>query len=97
MIPEPQKRKLVELGFIVVVPNYRLGPGISLYEGPLQDAKDAYTWCQTKLSQLLPDGVSVDPTRMVAIGYSAGATLALMLVRNNPQHHPYFRKELTFS
>jgi acetyl esterase/lipase len=89
MIPEAQKRKLVELGFIVVVPNYRLAPSISLYEGPLQDAKDAYAWCHTELSALLPDGVSVDPTRMVSIGYSAGATLALMMVSEPLQAAPF--------
>lgn len=54
---------------------------MSLYDGPEQDAKDVYRWCKDKLPGLLAnDGVLVDPTKVMTLGYSAGATLALCLV-----------------
>lgn len=83
LIPQPQVTKLVQdFGFIVVAPNYRLCPTISIYDGPLADVKDAYNWSQTELPGILSDeeNLNVDPRRIVAFGYSAGATLALLLV-----------------
>ncbi|KAH7131738.1 Alpha/Beta hydrolase protein [Dactylonectria estremocensis] len=98
-IPPQHIKMLIELGFIVVVPNYRLAPTISMYEGPFQDSKDAYTWCQTDLPKLLPTGLSVDSQRMVAIGYSAGATLALLLasMQTKPRAILDFYGPLNFS
>jgi acetyl esterase/lipase len=79
MIPERQVANLVGRGFVVVTPEYRLCPQVSLYEGPIQDAKDVYRWCQEELPGLLKEakGVEVDASRIVAMGHSAGGQLAL--------------------
>ncbi|KAJ4241699.1 hypothetical protein NW757_012039 [Fusarium falciforme] len=74
--------KLLDLGFgAVVSPNYRLSPTISTYDGAVSDSKDAYEWTQTKLpEQLASDGhVKLDADRIVALGHSAGGTLALLM------------------
>lgn len=71
------------MGFgAIVSPNYRLSPTISAYDGAVTDSKDAYTWMQTKLPQQLASdcGVMLDPDRVVAVGHSAGGTLALLMV-----------------
>ncbi|KAF4995703.1 hypothetical protein FDECE_12732 [Fusarium decemcellulare] len=75
-----QAAKLVDLGFVVVSANYRLSPTITVYEGPVTDALDAYKWTQTMLPGLLSSdtGVSVDGSRIVTLGHSCGATLALL-------------------
>ncbi|KAJ3178620.1 hypothetical protein HDU87_003443 [Geranomyces variabilis] len=78
MIPRVQIEDLARLGFIVVNANYRLCPQVSVYEGPVQDAKDALAWIRNDLSAELA-GISADPDRVVAVGYSAGGTLALTL------------------
>lgn len=80
LIPKNQIAILVESGFVVIAPEYRLCPQVSLYDGPIQDAKDILRWCQTKLPTLLKDVTSVeaDATRIVAMGHSAGGLLALI-------------------
>ncbi|KAI1839884.1 hypothetical protein JX266_013906 [Neoarthrinium moseri] len=80
MISADHIGRLNELGFVVVAPDYRLCPQVSLYEGPQQDAKDVLKWCKTDLPQLLfQHGLSLDPKKVVALGYSAGGNLALCL------------------
>lgn len=81
-LPGPQRQKLVELGFVVVSPNYRLGPIISASDGPVADVKDCYTWAKKELPTALQKEtqVKLDPTRVVALGHSCGGTLALLLV-----------------
>lgn len=72
---------VLEFGFVAVVPNYRLCPTVSLYDGPVQDARDCYTWAETKLPGLLREcGPSVVSNKIVTIGFSAGGTLALLTV-----------------
>ncbi len=87
MISQQHIADLLELGFVVVSTDYSLCPQVSLYEGPEQDAKDVYKWTKDKLPGLLAEeGVTVETGRnkTVAIGYSAGATLALCLVSGHP-------------
>ncbi|KAJ5904899.1 uncharacterized protein N7473_001815 [Penicillium subrubescens] len=81
MLPHYQAAKLVDLGFVVVSANYRLCPTITVYEGPVSDAFDAYKWSQSKLPDLLSNdaGVSVDGSRIVTFGHSCGAALALLM------------------
>ncbi|EEU38492.1 uncharacterized protein NECHADRAFT_55379 [Fusarium vanettenii 77-13-4] len=76
-----QAEKLVDLGFVVVSANYRLSPTVTVFEGPVKDALDAYKWSQTKLPELLSGdaGVNVDGSRVVTLGHSCGATLALLM------------------
>lgn len=80
MIPKTQIDYLVARGFVVVTPEYRLCPQVSLYEGPIQDAKDVFRWCQEQLPAELKqrtEGVAVDASRIVTMGHSAGGLLAL--------------------
>jgi len=72
---------LVELGFIVVLPEYRLCPQVSLRDGPVQDAADSLDWARNELPRLLKEtaGVEADPTKVCAMGHSAGGGLALSL------------------
>jgi len=81
MIPSHHIDDLLTAGFVVASADYSLLPQAPLYHGAQQDAKDAYRWCRDSLPGLLStEGVSVDGNRIVVVGYSAGATLALVLV-----------------
>lgn len=85
MVPETQTNFLVDRGFIVVVPEYRLCPQTSVLEGPIQDAKDVLAWCQETLpSTMTAKNVRADPKKIVAMGHSAGGMLALITVSAQP-------------
>jgi acetyl esterase/lipase len=79
LIPKGQISYLVSRGFVVVTPEYRLCPQVSLFAGPVQDAGEVLKWCQSALPALLQQqtSVAVDASRIVALGHSAGGTLAL--------------------
>ncbi|KAJ6026868.1 hypothetical protein N7460_011685 [Penicillium canescens] len=79
MLSQHQVTDLVDKGFVVASPNYRLCPTITVHDGPVTDALDAYDWCQTKLPDLLQNdaGITVDGFRIVTFGQSCGAALAL--------------------
>jgi acetyl esterase/lipase len=84
MIPQTQIAFLVNKGFVVVTPEYRLCPQVNLYEGPVQDAKDVYHWCREDLGTMLnKEGLkcNVDEEKIVVMGHSAGGMLALTTVR----------------
>ncbi|KAF2101891.1 alpha/beta-hydrolase [Rhizodiscina lignyota] len=74
-------KAFVERNFVVVSPDYRLYPNISLYDGPIQDTRDAYHWCRKSLPSIMKEhlGIAVDGDRIVAFGQSAGGHLAMML------------------
>jgi acetyl esterase/lipase len=74
-------KALTDRDFIVVSIDYRLSPQVSLYDGPIQDTKDAYYWCRTRLPEILKGdaGIEIDPHRIVALGWSAGGHLSMML------------------
>lgn len=76
--------QLLGLGFVVVSANYRLCPTISVFDGPVTDALDAYGWAQDVLPGLLHKdaGVRVDSSKIVVLGHSAGGLLALLTVRS---------------
>ncbi|KAF2963901.1 hypothetical protein GQX73_g9663 [Xylaria multiplex] len=80
MLEESQAKKLLDLGFIVVSSNYRLCPTTTVYDGPVTDSLDAYRWVQSDLAGLLKKdaGIEVDGTRVVVLGHSCGAALALL-------------------
>ncbi len=91
MISQQHIVDLLGLGFVVVSADYSLCPQVSLYEGPEQDAKDVFKWTKHELPGLLAgEGITIDAARSktVAIGYSAGATLALSLVRGGTPEFP---------
>ncbi|MCG6965341.1 MAG: alpha/beta hydrolase [Chromatiaceae bacterium] len=72
-------RRLVSEGFVVFSAEYRLAPG-TRYPGQLEDARAAFAW--------LVDRQEVDPGRVAAWGYSAGAQLALLLGLNPSPGQP---------
>ncbi|EHK19347.1 uncharacterized protein TRIVIDRAFT_49315 [Trichoderma virens Gv29-8] len=79
---------VLELGFVVVVPNYRHYPAVSLYDGPINDAHSCYEWVQNELPRLLTSaGVDAEGNRVAVIGFSAGGTMALHLgaAKNSPK------------
>jgi len=75
-------RRLVSEGFVVFSAAYRLAPG-TRYPGQLEDVRAAFAW--------LADRPEVDPERMAAWGYSAGAQLALLLGLNPAPGKPQAR------
>ncbi|KAF5010516.1 hypothetical protein FDECE_3333 [Fusarium decemcellulare] len=79
LLPRYHRDRLLELGFVVVSANYRLCPTINVYDGPVKDSLDAYEWVRLTLPGLLKEeGVDADSTRIVVLGHSCGATLALL-------------------
>ncbi|GMG02703.1 unnamed protein product [Aspergillus oryzae] len=72
---------LLDFGFVVISADHRLCPHVSLYDGPIEDAKDAFNWARTTLPDLIKKDVNIDidGDRIVAFGQSSGGTLALHL------------------
>lgn len=71
--------QLLDLGILPVSVDYRLCPEVNLREGPMTDACEAVQWAREVLPFLLAHlrGISIDPKRVVVIGYSTGGHLAL--------------------
>lgn len=65
--------KLSRNGFVVFNVNYRLAPAYR-FPAPLQDLQQAMRWIHTHAARF-----SVDPQRIGAFGYSAGAHLVSLL------------------
>lgn len=76
-----QTQMLLDAGFVPISIDYRLCPEVTLLEGPMEDAQDALAWARHTLPHIArarPD-VRIDGTRVFAIGWSTGGTLALSL------------------
>lgn len=73
---------LGECGFIAVSSDYRLGPTISVLDGPLGDSVAAYEWAQNELPGILEreHDIRVNGKNIVTLGHSCGGGLALMMV-----------------
>lgn len=86
MLGAPHIETLTELGFVTVLSDYRLGPTISVLEGPVADSIAAYEWAQNELPQLLKKdhGVTIDGKNIVTLGHSCGGGIALLMVRASP-------------
>lgn len=79
-----QIESLCHMGFVAVVPNYRLCPQISLYDGPVKDSLDSLEWTASLMPAILrkePNHVEVDAGRIALMGHSSGGSLALLVVR----------------
>lgn len=76
--------ELIKRDFVVVSIDYRLCPQISVLDGPIKDTRDAYHWCREQLPAILSRdaGVTVNENRIVALGWSAGGHLSMMLGGN---------------
>lgn len=81
MIPRAQIDALLDLGFVVITPEYRLCPQVSVREGPITDVRECLAWTRSSLPSLLQAdaGVTIDPARVAVMGHSAGGNLALHL------------------
>lgn len=73
-----QTQFLLENGYLPVSIDYRLCPEIDLIAGPMTDVRDALGWVRNKLPAIARNqGINVDPTKVVAIGWSTGGHLAM--------------------
>lgn len=68
-----QLERYVKAGYAVIAADYRLAPEVKL-ETIIEDLRDAYEWVRVRGPNLF----QIDPERIVVIGHSAGAYLALM-------------------
>ncbi|KAG9187871.1 hypothetical protein G6011_05742 [Alternaria panax] len=75
-----QTKFLLSHNILPISVDYRLVPEVNVIEGPFSDVRDAYVWIQTKLSTIMSrHGIPIDVTRIVSIGWSTGAHLAMSL------------------
>ncbi|KAJ5633667.1 hypothetical protein N7528_001509 [Penicillium herquei] len=84
IIPYAQIRYLTRAGFLVVIPNYRLCPQVSAFEGPITDSKDCLIWAIQNAEFLLAqtdeaDAYRVNSEKVVVMGHSGGGGLALTM------------------
>lgn len=85
MVNEDQIRDCISRNWIVVVPNHRLCPQVSLLEGPITDCRDLLAWIYNGgLDDAIPSGTDgttyrLDLDHVFAFGTSSGGTLALTL------------------
>jgi acetyl esterase/lipase len=71
----PQLERLANAGYVVFAADYRLARlGAPSWPEALDDLRDAVRWIRVNA-----DEYQVDPTRIVALGSSAGGCLALLL------------------
>ncbi|EPS30931.1 hypothetical protein POX_b02076 [Penicillium oxalicum] len=88
MVALSQVQDCLERGWIVVVPNHRLCPGVDLLNGPMQDIRDLLAWIYDgHLDAVLKsqEMYHVDLENVAAFGTSSGGTLALGLGFNVPK------------
>lgn len=72
--------EFLRAGFVVASMDYRLRPETTL-EGQLSDVRDVESWLRRSLAaETRPAGVEVDGEKIVVVGCSAGAHLALLTV-----------------
>ena len=64
---------LAKAGFVAVIINYRLSPGVS-HPAHVEDAAHAVAWARTHAAEY-----GGDPQKLFVIGHSAGAYLAALL------------------
>ncbi|OQO08993.1 hypothetical protein B0A48_05883 [Cryoendolithus antarcticus] len=78
IIPKPQVEWLVNNGFLVVIPNYRLVPQVT-GRVSYADCEEAYDWAVSTLLEIMnaTHGVMIDSRRVVTMGHSVGGSIAL--------------------
>ena len=69
-------QRFAAAGFLTVVTSYRLSPGVA-HPAHVQDAAAAFAWAKQNIKQH-----GGDPDRIIVIGHSAGAYLAMLLATN---------------
>nr|BAZ95871.1 polyketide synthase [Fusarium sp. NBRC100844] len=74
----PQTRFLMEMGLFPVSVDYRLAPQVNVLDGSMTDVRDACIWARQDLPKIMAlKGFTIDPTKLVVIGWSTGGTLAM--------------------
>lgn len=90
MVNPDQIRDCLDRGWIVVVPNHRLCPQVTLLDGPMQDCRDLLEWIyEGRLEESLKkQGYSAqyDLSHVFSFGTSSGGHLALSLVSQQCRH-----------
>ncbi|KAJ5734105.1 hypothetical protein N7493_002891 [Penicillium malachiteum] len=82
MVSMPQVEDCLKRGWIVLVTNHRLCPGVNLLEGPMEDIRDLLAWIYDgHLDAFLAENGNyrADLDNVAAFGTSAGGHLALSL------------------
>jgi acetyl esterase/lipase len=74
---------LARAGFVAVVINYRLSPGV-MHPAHVEDAAHAVAWARTNAAKH-----GGDPQKLFVIGHSAGAYLAALLATDPKYLAPY--------
>ncbi|EXJ91405.1 hypothetical protein A1O1_04517 [Capronia coronata CBS 617.96] len=80
-IPMKHVRVLIQRGFLPVSVDYRLCPETTLLQGPVADCCEALCWARRTLPFLELGGpaVTIDPGKLIALGWSSGGHLAMTL------------------
>jgi len=65
-------KRFAPLGYVCIAPDYRHAPATK-WPGQLEDVKAAVRWARDNADKL-----GIDPAKIVVVGYSAGAQLALI-------------------
>lgn len=80
-IPMKHVRTLLQRGFLPVSTDYRLCPELNLFDGPVTDCRDALRWARETLPsiRLSEPSVTIDPSRLIALGWSSGGHLAMTM------------------
>ncbi|CCF34881.1 hypothetical protein CH063_06788 [Colletotrichum higginsianum] len=84
MVNRDQVADCLDRGWIVLAPNHRLCPQVSLLDGPMRDCRDLLEWVYSGQLQRVLDTTqggshTVDNDHVFAFGTSSGGTLALSL------------------
>lgn len=87
MVNQEQIEYCSERGWITVVPNHRLCPGVNLLDGPIEDCRDLLSWIYNKglEKEIVQNGplnadIKIDYDHVFAFGTSSGGHLSLCLV-----------------
>lgn len=86
---DPLSRYLAARGYAVASVDYGLAPR-SIFPGPVEDLRDALSFLKRRSSEL-----SLDPTRVVLLGRSAGAQIALVAA-HDPEPFPGLKGVVSF-
>ena len=72
---------LLDNDILPVSLDYRLCPEINLIDGPITDVRDALLWARQELPAITRrQDYTIDPGRIVVIGWSTGGYLAMSAV-----------------
>lgn len=73
-----QTKYLLDRGMLPISLDYRLCPESDLLNGAMSDICDALSWARTELPDIVAaSGITVDESKVLVMGWSTGATLAM--------------------